>query len=75
MPDPDAEFLAETEAYITAWHGIAAPNDPGRRLAQDLATTIDAFTAQRARLGFEDEPSSFESALNDCAEPSPGQPT
>lgn len=66
----DKEFLAKTEAYIEAWHGISAPNDPGRRLAADLAATIAAFEAQRARLRFEDEPSSFEAALQATKEPS-----
>lgn len=57
------EFTAMTEAYIAAWHGIGLPNAVARRLAADLAGTIRAFEAQRDRLQFEDEPSSFESAL------------
>lgn len=52
-----------SEAYIAAWHGIDCPNDPARRLAADLSNVIAAFEAQRARLAFEDEPSSFEAAL------------
>jgi hypothetical protein len=62
------DFLAATEASIAAWHGIHVPNEAGRRLAADLANTIRAFEAQRARLRFEDEPSSFEAALRDCKE-------
>jgi len=58
-----SKFLAETEATILAWHGIAAPNDPGRRLAAELADTIAAFEKLRGTLEFEDEPSSFEAAL------------
>lgn len=57
-----------TEAYIAQWHGIVPPNDPGRRMAADLANTIRAFEGQRARLRFEDEPSSFEAALQACKE-------
>ncbi len=57
-----------TEAYIAEWHGILPPNDPGRRLAADLGGTIKAFETQRARLRFEDEPSSFEAALQECKE-------
>ena len=57
-----------TEAYIEQWHGILPPNDPGRRLAADLAGTIKAFESQRARLRFEDEPSSFEAVLQECKE-------
>jgi hypothetical protein len=60
------DFTAMTEAYIETWHGIAVPNDVARRLAADLASTIKAFEAQRDRLQFEDEPSSFEAALQAC---------
>ena len=57
------DFMALTEAYVETWHGIAVPNEPGRRLAAELAGTIRAFEAQRGRLAFEDEPSSFDAAL------------
>ena len=56
-------FLADTEAMIATWHGITAPNDPGRRLAAELANTIAAFEKLRGTLVFEDEPASFEAAL------------
>ncbi len=59
-------FTDLTEAYIATWHGIDVPNDVARRLAADLAGTIKAFEAQRDRLQFEDEPSSFEAALQAC---------
>lgn len=61
-------FLAEIEQTITRWHGIAAPNEPARRMAADLIETIHAFEALRGTLVFEDEPSSFESALHDVRE-------
>jgi hypothetical protein len=57
------DFLAQTEAMIAAWHGVAAPNDPARRLTAELAATIAAFEKLRGTLAFEDEPSSFEAAL------------
>jgi hypothetical protein len=57
-----------TEDAIATWHGIAAPNDPGRRFAADLATVIAAFEAVRGRMQFEDEPASFEQALRDTRE-------
>ncbi len=56
-------FQAETESTIARWFGIIPPNDAGKRMAADLATTIRAFEAQRGTLMFEDEPSSFEAAL------------
>jgi len=63
------EVLAQIEAGIEIWHGIKPPNEAGRRLAADLAATIAAFEAQRHRLQFEDEPSSFEVALREFKEP------
>ena len=57
------DFLKATEAMIATWHGVTAPNDPGRRLAADLQNTIAAFEKLRGTIAFEDEPSSFEAAL------------
>jgi hypothetical protein len=62
-------FLTETEATIARWFGIAAPNAPARRLAAELADTIKAFEALRGTIRFEDEPSSFEAALQETKEP------
>jgi hypothetical protein len=61
-------FEAEVEATIARWHGIAAPNDPARRMATDLISTIRAFEALRGTLAFEDEPASFEAVLHDAKE-------
>jgi hypothetical protein len=57
------DFESSIESTIARWHGITAPNAPARRLAAELAETIAAFEALRGTLVFEDEPSSFESAL------------
>jgi hypothetical protein len=65
------EFLPATEAAVARWHGIAAPNDPARRMAADLAATIAAFEALRGTLAFEDEPASFEVALRAAMDPAP----
>ncbi|MBS0561073.1 MAG: hypothetical protein JSR21_13565 [Proteobacteria bacterium] len=59
------DFLAMTEADIARWFGIAAPNEPARRMAADMAQIIAAFEKVRGTLKFEDEPSSFEQALLD----------
>jgi hypothetical protein len=61
-------FEAEVEATIARWHGIVAPNDPARRMAAELISTIRAFAALRGTLAFEDEPASFEAALHDTKE-------
>ena len=65
MPE---DFQTQTEAYIATWHNIRAPNEAASRMAADLAAVIRAFETQRGRLRFEDEPSSFESALQACKE-------
>jgi hypothetical protein len=62
------DFEAEVEATIARWHGVTAPNDPARRMAADLISTICAFEALRGTLVFEDEPSSFEAALIESKE-------
>jgi hypothetical protein len=53
----------ETESTIARWFGIKAPNDAGHRMAADLEATVKAFEALRGTIAFEDEPSSFEAAL------------
>jgi hypothetical protein len=68
MEPPMDQFLAEIELTIARWHGVTAPNEPARRLAADLVNTIAAFEALRGTPKFEDEPSSFESALHDTRE-------
>ena len=45
------------------WHGVAAPNEPARRMTAALMETVRSFTALRGTPRFEDEPSSFEAAL------------
>ncbi len=64
-----SDFLARTEAMIAMWHGVSAPNAPARRLAAELEGTIIAFEALRGTLAFEDEPASFEAALQSAKEP------
>ena len=58
-------FLHDTEAMVARWHGIAAPNAPARRMAADLEMMIHAVEAVRNDMRFEDEPSSFEAALQE----------
>ncbi len=57
------EFLTMLETTITRWHGVTAPNEVARRMAADLDAVIRGFTGLRGTLQFEDEPSSFETAL------------
>ena len=63
-------FEPSIEASIELWHGISPPNAPAQRLAAELEQTIAAFEALRGTLVFEDEPASFEAALQATKEPS-----
>ena len=56
-------FETSVEATIARWFGIKPPNKPAKRLAAELADTVAAFEALHGTLAFEDEPSSFEAAL------------
>ena len=56
-------FETSIEATIARWFGIEPPNDPARRLAAQLQATLAAFEALRGTMAFEDEPASFEAAL------------
>ena len=62
-------FETAVEATIARWFGISPPNDPARRLAAELEATVAAFEALRGTIAFEDEPSSFEAALQATKEP------
>jgi hypothetical protein len=50
---------------IAAWSGIAAPNPLAARAIADLAAVMAGFAQLRGRLAFEDEPASFEAALQE----------
>jgi len=58
-----AAFENDIESTISRWHSITTPNDPAKRLAAELAQTIEAFEKLRGTLVFEDEPAGFETAL------------
>ena len=66
-----SEFEPSIEASVKLWHGIDPPNDPAKRLAAELELTIKAFEALRGTIVFEDEPSSFEAALQATKEIAP----
>ncbi len=65
------EFADLAAEQIAVWHGLHAPNDAARRLAADIRSVIGAYEAVRGRLRFEDEPASFEAALQATKEPAP----
>jgi hypothetical protein len=48
---------------IAAWSGITPPNAIAEHAIEDLAAAMLGFAQLRGRLAFEDEPASFEAAL------------
>ena len=67
MPKPLTELVAEQSE---AWTGITQPNAAAGEMAGLLAASIAGFERLRGQLVFEDEPSSFEAALQATKEPS-----
>jgi hypothetical protein len=65
----DIERQVEEQAEV--WSGIMAPSAASREFARGLAEVIRGFERARGQLGFEDEPSSFEAALQATKERTP----
>jgi hypothetical protein len=65
----DIEHQVEEQAKF--WSGIAPPNAVGHNFARDFAAAIRGFERARGQLAFEDEPSSFEVALQETKECTP----
>ncbi|MFM9941477.1 MAG: hypothetical protein ACKVP7_18485 [Hyphomicrobiaceae bacterium] len=60
MPEPILK-VAMDEAEL--WSGVTPPNAAAREMAAQLDAIIKGFEALRGTMPFEDEPSSFEAAL------------
>jgi hypothetical protein len=57
------EFEEQIGQQIETWTGVAPPNEAARVMAEQLAAVIQGFEALRGTMVFEDEPSSFDAAL------------
>ncbi|WP_419897199.1 hypothetical protein [Roseomonas sp. USHLN139] len=66
MPQEIKELIIATAEH---WSGVQVPNEAALELAADMAAVVAAFEAVRGGLRFEDEPASFEAALQACKEP------
>ena len=62
----DIEHQVEEQAKV--WSGIAPPNAASRDFVRGLAEMVKGFERTRGQLSFEDEPSSFEAALQETKE-------
>ena len=60
MTKPASEVI---ERQIELWSGVKPPNEAARTMARQLEATIRSFEALRESVRFEDEPASFEAAL------------
>ncbi len=67
MPPELADTLKQ---YIRAWSGVECPNDAAQHGLSDFPGLLKELAALRGTLVFEDEPSSFEAALQAEKEPS-----
>ncbi len=62
------ELIAE---QADTWSGVTPPNEAAKVLAASLEASIRGFEALRGQLAFEEEPSSFEAALQEVKEVTP----
>lgn len=67
--DTPITALAETQAKT--WSGISCPNATAESFAAALGGVIEGFQRRHGELQFEDEPSSFEAALEETKERAP----
>ncbi len=56
------------EEYVESLLGVVPPNTVATDSARGLAGLIESFEKLRGQLAFEDEPSSFEAALQETKE-------
>ena len=63
------ERAVEEQAKL--WSGIGPPNPASDEFARGLAEAAKGFERIRGQLMFEDEPSSFEAALQETKERTP----
>ena len=65
----EPEIVPPTVEAIRRWSGVEPPNAAARHALADMAHLIAEIEQVRRRLAFDDEPSSFETALRDLKEP------
>lgn len=56
---------------IEAWLGFPPPNPMAGEFVDGFVGVIEGYERLRGQLEFEDEPSSFEAALEETKDPSP----
>jgi hypothetical protein len=61
----------QVEEQAKLWSGVGPPNPASDEFARGLAEAAKGFERIRGQLVFEDEPSSFEAALQETKEQAP----
>jgi hypothetical protein len=61
----------QVEEQAKFWSGVAPPNAASEEFARGLAQIAKGFERSRGQMAFEDEPSSFEAALQEIKERTP----
>ena len=59
------------EKQIETWVSLSPPNPMAATFVDGFVGVIEGYEKLRGQLQFEDEPSSFEAALEETKEPSP----
>ena len=59
----DEKLAKVVEDEAALWSGVAVPNAVAREMTARIDDVIKGFEALRGAMAFEDEPSSFEAAL------------
>jgi hypothetical protein len=65
----EPEIVVPSMEAIRRWSGVECPNAAARHGLVDMAALVQDLEKLRGSLQFEDEPSSFELALQQCKEP------
>jgi hypothetical protein len=65
------EIERQVEEQAKAWSGIVPPSEAAREFARGLAAVAGGFERTRGQMAFEEEPSSFEAALQEIKETAP----
>jgi hypothetical protein len=63
-----ANIEHQVQEQAKVWSGVAPPNAASGDFARGLNEAIQGFERTRGQLVFEDEPSSFEAALQETKE-------
>jgi hypothetical protein len=65
------DFEQQVAEQVKVWSGIVPPNEASRDFARSLLEAMQGFERTRGQLVFEDEPSSFQAALQETKERTP----